>query len=68
MYLVMASIPKKMSRKRKEKVIPFGIRELIQQKTPRWYVETMLGAGILEGIVEYFIKGIISLSISFIVS
>lgn len=68
MYLVMASIPKKMLRKRKEKVIPFGIRELIQQKTPWWYVETMLGAEILEGIVEYFIKGIISLSISFIVS
>lgn len=63
----MASVPKKMSRKRKEKVIPFGVRELIQQKTPWWCVETRLGARILEGIVEYFIKGIISLSISFIV-
>lgn len=68
MYLVMASISKKMSRKRKEKVIPFGVRELIQQKTSWWHVETRPGAGILESIGEYFIKGIISLSISFIVS
>lgn len=53
----------KARKKRKEKVIPVGVREPVQQNLMVACRNSVLGAGILGGEVEYFIKGIINLSI-----